>query len=128
MGGKDILSPICHPYIPLHFEDTIFYTCFCNFWLHCATITGGKPPEKTVLYIIGSKNSKDSRNLYCRTSSKDSTFEIARERESPKTTHSNIQLVTSRSFDSTPWVSSSAILLERGRVRDYMVSGRTLIV
>ena len=88
----------------------------------------GQAPRKNSAIYNRFKNSKDSRNLYCRTSSKDSTFEIARERESPKTTHSNIQLVTSRSFDSTPWVSSSAILLERGRVRDYMVSGRTLIV
>ena len=24
---------ICHPYIPLHLEEMIFYTCFTDFWL-----------------------------------------------------------------------------------------------
>ena len=29
---------ICHPYIPLHFVEMIFYTCFTHFFM-------GKPHE-----------------------------------------------------------------------------------
>ena len=34
---------ICHPYIPLHLEETIFYTCFTDFWLcQCTYHIGAK--------------------------------------------------------------------------------------
>ena len=34
-----------------------FYTCFAYFWLHCVTITWGKPPEKQC-YIYRFKNTQ----------------------------------------------------------------------
>ena len=41
---------ICHPYIPLHLEETIFYTCFTDFWLcQCTYHIGAK--KRFLLYM-----------------------------------------------------------------------------